>query len=95
MGKWIDSKSPPSDDRRVLIWWLRALDDKSLKSRPGCCFGKYVHSLKEWRPTGCNGDYSSEVTHWKETPNGPNTPKADPAAKQIEQVKKTLKGRIV
>jgi len=96
MDNWIDSDLLPSDDRRVLIWWLRAVEDNSFQSIPGCCFGKYIHSLKQWRPAGCNGDYSSEVTHWKETPSGPNTViSKDPAQKQVDQVRETLKNRMV
>jgi len=69
--KWIDSNNPPDTDRRVLIWWLRATEDKLFNPIPGDAFGRYLQVLKQWRPDGCNGDWNDEVTHWAEVPTGP------------------------
>lgn len=68
--KRTDQELPP-DDRTVMIWWLRAEEGDDFRPKPGPAFGRYIHALKEWRPSGCNGDFSDQITHWDYKPEGP------------------------
>lgn len=71
MANWKSVKKElPPDDRKVLIWWTRA-DEENYRPKPGVAFGRYVHALNEWRPTGCNGNFNDQVTHWDFLPEGP------------------------
>lgn len=67
---WKPARKPPPDDRKVLIWWTRA-EEEDYAPKPGVAFGIYVHSLGEWRPAGCNGNFNDQVTHWDYLPSGP------------------------
>lgn len=67
---WKPAIKPPPDDRKVLIWRTRA-EEEDYAPKPGVAFGRYVHSLGEWRPAGCNGNFNDQVTHWDYLPSGP------------------------
>lgn len=69
---WKPATKPPPDGRVVLIWWTRAFTSDDYRPVPGPAFGRYVHGLKEWRPSGCNGNFNDEVTHWDYLPKGPS-----------------------
>jgi len=67
--EWHTIDSIPSN-RRVLVWVVGT-------SIPGVRFGS-AYRLSEGeklvaKPEGCNGNWTSDITHWAELPEGPSS----------------------
>jgi hypothetical protein len=70
--KWISVDDRlPENEERVLIWWLRADEDKQFRPVPSSSFGKYYKWNKQWRPIGCMGNFNDQITHWQPLPPPP------------------------
>jgi hypothetical protein len=74
--EWVSAEEPPNHRDKVIVWFTGGGEDDS-----PIRFGRYVHSLGEWRLEGSNSKWNDRITHWRELPAPPDTSKGDPDAR--------------
>jgi len=70
MSEWVSvDQDTPCDGVTVLIYGRNICDwDRA----PIVRFGRFVHTLGEWRMDGSNSNWTSHVTHWMPLPEPPD-----------------------
>jgi hypothetical protein len=68
--EWVSVEEPPNHRDKVIVWFTGGSEDDSPVR-----FGRYVHSLGEWRLEGSNSKWNDRITHWRELPAPPDTSK--------------------
>jgi hypothetical protein len=68
--EWVSVEEPPNHRDKVIVWFTGGGEDDS-----PIRFGRYVHSLGEWRLEGSNSKWNDRITHWQPLPAPPDTSK--------------------